>query len=494
MNSPVNIAFSQLIKIDRRKSDAIYLQIVYQFIQAIQRGILEDGQQFPGSRILSAELGVHRKTVVAALEELQAQGWIDTKPNVGTFVKNSPENTEKGEKTPAFHSFPEKTGFFFRKSFILDAPSQEHECPYRFTAGEPDYRIIKNDELARFYSAALKRKNLIKKLPGFSIQGNPFFKKQLSYYINLTRGFHISPDNLMTAQSREVILYILAQLLVKPRDVILVGELSYHFSNMIFRQAGADLKTIPMDGEGIKVDFIRAHFQKRQIRAVYVHPRHQYPTTTNLSEKRRNDLVKLAEEYDFVIIEDDADFELTYEKTTASSLLKMNASGKVIYLGAFGRFLTPGFQTDFMIAPKDLVEEAYKYLHIFGSTDVIKEQAMGEMIYEGDIHRYRRKALKIYQARRDYFVLLLRRYFSDDIHFYPPGGGLAFWLQYRQPFSINKLAESCREKGLFIPRICLYQNQRITALRLGFGHLNEEEMEETVHIFRQAMDEWNQCL
>lgn len=485
MSSPAEITFSQIIKIDRRKSDAVYLQIVYQFIQAVQRCILEAGQQIPGSRGLSQELGVHRKTVVAALEELQAQGWVVTKANVGTFVCNP--NINSGKAGAGF-SFPENAGFNFRKSFILDAPSQENECPYRFTAGEPDYRIIKTDELARFYSVALKRKNLIKKLSGFTIQGNPFFKKQLSYYINQTKGFHIAPDNLLTAQSKEVILYILTQLLIRPQDVVLVGALSYHFSNMVFRQAGAALKTIPMDAQGIKVDFIRKYFKKGDIRAVYVHPQHQYPTTVNLPEDRRLALVELAHEYDFVIIEDDTDGELSYEKATAAPLVKMTRTGKVIYLGAFGQFLTPGFQVNFMTAPKDLIEEAYKYLNIFGHADIVKEQALGEMIYEGDIHRYRRKALNIYHSRRDNFAQLLIAHLPNQTDINIPTGGLAFWLPFKEPFSLNRLAETCREQGLFLPRICLYQNQKITALRLGFGHLNEDEMFEVVKILAESLD------
>src|SRR5699024_9411760 len=135
--------------------------------------------------------------------------------------------------------------------------------------------------------------------------------------------------------------------------------------------------------------------------AVYVQPQHQYPTTTTLSEEKRHDLIALAEAYDFVLIEDDNNFELSFEKTVAPALIKRDQSGRVIYLGAFGQFLTPGFQFNFMLAPQDIIEEAQNYLRIFGHTDVVKEQALGEMINEGDIHRYRRKALTLYRSRRD---------------------------------------------------------------------------------------------
>src|SRR5699024_12870164 len=94
----------------------IYLQIVYQFIQAVQRGLLSDGNKIPGSRNLCKELGVHRKTIVAALEELQTQGWVTIKPAVGTFVKNQDFDI-KNEDTPSAHNTAiQNAAFQFRKN------------------------------------------------------------------------------------------------------------------------------------------------------------------------------------------------------------------------------------------------------------------------------------------------------------------------------------------------------------------------------------------
>lgn len=486
MSSPDNLPFSQFIKIDRRKSDPIYLQIVYQFIQAVQRRLLEEGDKIPGSRSLSKELNVHRKTILAALEELQAQGWIKTIPSVGTYVENPDKIWRDNESSLIHQDMEDKAGFIFRRSFLLDATNQKNKFPYRFTDGTADYSIIKTKELGRFYSAALKRKSLLNNSTSELSQINPFFKDQLSYYLNLSRGLHISKDNLITANSRQVLLYILTQLLIEQGDCILVGEYSHHHSNMAFQQAGAKIATIPMDHEGIQIDFIRKHFRPGNIKFLYISPQHQYPTTTSLSEKRRLELIALAKEYDFILVEDDSDYELTYEKSLDIPLIKRSTSRNVIYLGCFGKFLPPGFQTDFMIGPKDFIEEANKHLSIFGKMDLVKEQALGEMINEGDIHRYRRKALQTYLDRRNLFAELLKENFSEQLKFDLPKGGLAFWLEVTSPISLSKWTDQCQKLGLFIPRTCLYQNQHTTALRLGFGHMKKEEMEKTVEILREA--------
>ncbi len=486
MNSPDYIPFSQFIKIDRRKSDAVYLQIVYQFIQAVQRGLLSDGNKIPGSRNLSKELGVHRKTIISALEELQTQGWVSIKPAVGTFVRNPDFDTKNEDKPSAHNTAIQNAAFQFRKNIVLDAPNQKFLCPYHFTTGKPDYRIIKTSELSRFYSSALKRKNIIKKIPQYLASGNPFFQNQLSYYINLTRGFHISNNHLITSPNRQTLLYILSQLLIKTGDTVLVAAYSYHFSNMVFQQAGARVATIPIDQEGISIDYMKKNFAKEEIKLVYIQPQHQYPTTVCLSSKRRKELLELAETQHFILIEDDPNDEFTFEKDFQVPLLKMKHSGSVIYLGNFGRFLAPGFQTNFMIGPQDYIKEAKKYLQLFGRMDIVKEQALGEMIYEGDIHRYRRKALTTYLYRRNLFANLLKESFQKKFNFQIPKGGLAFWIQLQAPVSLHLLSENCKRQGLFIPNTCLYQDKQTTALRLGFGNFNKKEMEEALHILSES--------
>ena len=475
--------FSTFIKIDRRKSDPIYLQIVYQMIQAIQSGLLSEGYKIPGSRILSKELKIHRKTVVAALEELEAQGWMVIKPSVGSFVKNPEKKTSKYSGN--FY-LPKQANFSFKKSFILDSFPDKKQYKYKFSTGKPDYRIIKTNELGRFYGAVLKRKRVLKKSEEFLEIGNEFFKKQLSFYINLTKGFHISEKNIINTANKQILLYILTQMLIENGDQVLIAAYSDDFSNMVFQQAGAKLKTIPMDEEGIKVDFIRNNFQKGEIKCVYIHPEYQNPTTQNFSEKRKKALVDLAEEYDFILIEDGNNSEFKFEKNLRIPLFKIDKTGKTIYLGTFGKYLSTGFQTNYLIAPENFIEEARKYLNIFGNIDLVKEQALAEIISEGDIHRYRRKALKIYEFRRNKFAELLQEIFGKTIRFKIPAGGLAFWIEFKEKISLFKLMKSCKKQQLLLPFNALFQDEKTTALRLGFTDLTEEEMRKNLKILKKA--------
>ena len=488
MNSPVIIPFDSFIKIDRNTKEAIYLQIVYQFINAVKISLLENNDQLPGSRIIAKNLQVHRKTIVAALSELQEQGWLETRPNIGSFVRNPEYSPSKTEKTKAFQQPPEKAPFHFRKDFILDTPQEEHLGKLYFTDGTPDYRINKAEELVRFYTSVMRRKKQSGPFPD-ARDGSLFFRDQLSYYLNLTRDFHLSRDFLLPVAGIEQVHSILSRLLIHSGDLVLVEELSYFLPNMIYSQAGAKMKTVPVDADGMDIDYIEKHFKPGDIRLVYINTKCQYPTTVGLSLKRKKQLLDLAEAYDFIIIEDDTDFEFSLVKNKKESLFRKNAGHRIIYIGAFGRFLNPGFQMNFLIAPKDLLQEAAKYLNIFGKPDAMMEKALGELIHQGDIHRYQRKSKKIIAERKDLFAGLLHAYFKNTITFKIPLSGLAFWIRFNTSFSLTHLQKKAKEKGLFIPSICLYQNRSITALRLGFAHLNPQEMEQALQVLQEAYGE-----
>ena len=117
------------------------------------------------------------------------------------------------------------------------------------------------------------------------------------------------------------------------------------------------------------------------------------------------------------------------------------------------------------------------------------EKALGEIIHQGDIHRYHRKSQKVVNERKESFGSLLRRHFKEEISYREPPSGLAFWMECRTPLSLTRLQEKAGMKGLLIPSICLYQNRQLTALRLGYAHLNQQELEEAVAILAEAYDQ-----
>lgn len=473
MSSPVSIPFSSFIQLDRRKKDPVYLQIVFQFIHAVNRNLLTHEDRLPGSRSIAEDLQIHRKTVVAALGELQDQGYLRTVPGVGTFV-TIPElhKGDDGGKNRVQQPSEQAT-FTFKRDFVLDSPVSEIPRQLYFTDGSPDFNTVPLEELGRAYASVLRRESK----PDELASGNIFFREQLSFYLNVSRGFHLSRSYMLPLSSREQVFTVLSQLILSRGEVVLVEELSFYLANMIFSQVGAKLRTIPVDAEGMDVEYIAAHFKRGEIRAVYINPRSQYPTGVRLSLTRRSRLLELARVLDFVVIEDDVDFEFSIPKEHHNPLMGMEGRERVIYLGAFGRYLPPEFQMYFMIGPRDFIIEGEKYLNILGRPRFLMEKALGEIIHQGDIHRYQRKSTKTLRERKEKFAELLRLHLGEVIEFSVPRSGLAFWIRFNQHVPLALLQEKAHQKGLMIPSLCLYQNKHITALRLGFAHLTLKELE-----------------
>ena len=484
MNSPVNIEFQSFIKIDRSSKEAVFMQIVYQIINAVNLKLLKDGDLLPGSRKMAEALKVHRKTAIAALTELQDQGWIESVPSIGSFVRH-PSTSNQAKAISSLSGPPKEAPYRFRKELILDIAPTETMGKYYFTDGRADKDLIDISEQVRFYGGVLKRQKRTHTLSS-DLEASLYFKEQLSVYLNLSRGFHIAGDKLLPISSKEKIFSILSRLLIETGDLILVGELSYYLPNMIFSQAGAKIKTIPLDEWGLDVDFIKAHYKPGEIRCIYVNSLSHYPTTVRLSEKRKSKLLALSKEYDFIIIEDDGDFEFSTLKDKSESLFKKEGGDRVIYIGAIGQYLHPSFQMNFLIAPHDVLEEGKKYLNIFGKTDFMLERALGEMIHQGDLLRYQRKSNKAILARKKAFADLLKTYFKDQISFSIPESGLAFWIVFKIPLPLIKLQSIALEKGLIIPKICLYQTKAVTAIRLSFAHLNMQDMDAAIGLLYAA--------
>jgi GntR family transcriptional regulator / MocR family aminotransferase len=256
---------------------------------------------------------------------------------------------------------------------------------------------------------------------------------------------------------------------------------------MIFQQTGAIVKTIPVDNDGIDIEYIKKHYKKSAIRCVYVCSNRHYPTTKSLSVERRLQLMQLAKDYEFAIIEDDYDYDFQFDGSAMLPMASSDANGMIIYLGKLGQSLFPSFQTGFVIAPENLISEAKNYLQLLDRQgDLIQEQMLSELIYEGEIHRLIKKNILIYKQRRDFLCVCLSENFKEHIIWEIPSGGLALWLNFEPQISLVKLAEEAQKQDLFLPKTILYQDKNTCAIRFGFGHLDEIEIEMVVKKLKTA--------
>ena len=490
MDSPVQIPFKSFIQLKPGENTALYLQIVFEFIKAIQTGLLPEGTKLPGTRILCKVLAINRNTLIKAFEDLESQGWIKILPNKGTFILS--QQKQKSADDTAFQKTKKASdisrGFTFKRSAILENPTEVSNLPYQFNDGLPDLRLVQTDVLARLYVSKLKRQKSTNTWEQIQAQSHLKFKLQFSNYLNLTRGIRIATSNLLTTSSHELSLYLVTKLLISPGDKVVVASPGYYISNMTLSDSGAQIIPVPIDKEGIDTKQLKNICEKQTIRVLYLTSNYHYPTTTSLSAKRRIEVLELANKYGFVILEDDYDFDFHYDNNPLLPLAALDSNQKVVYVGSFGRSLPSGFGYGFIAASYDFIIELGKHQNILEpGIDVIKEQVLTDWIQEGEVHRLSKKNKKLYKERRDDFVLLLKHYLKGKIKFQVPPRGLAVWVEWLDNFNLMQFQKECAANGLFLPKTILYQTKSITATRLGFGHLNKTEMENCIAILSKSL-------
>lgn len=485
MSSPVIFPFKKLIGINPEEDTPVYLQIAQSMIHLIRNGHLPVHQKLPGTRTLSGLLGVHRKTVVAAFNELEMQGWIIVLANKGCFIKNKKAEAVTGQLV----SYPNLTGFSITNNTLLETTSDNIASRISFDDGQPDIRLAYSEQLAARYSAALGRK-IGRRLWSYQPGGeNTFFRNQLTNFLNSTRGLRATPKNIVSTRGTEMNLYLAAQTLLSANDWVIVGNPSYHKANMVFQQAGAVLKSVLVDYNGIDVDAIKRICKRQPIKMVYITPHYHYPTTVPLSTERRLQLLELSYRFGFIILEDDYDYDFCFNSNAELPLASIDNKGMVVSIGSFCKTLAPGFRTGFIVAPENLVKEINKLKAIIDlNGDLMMEQVLGEMIAEGEISRHLKKAHQTYRDRRDHFCNQLNKMLHSKVDYKLPPGGLAVWLPFQTRLNLSKVAKACLAGSLNLPTTLLYQTKDLTAIRLGFASFNETESIAALRTLKKAIE------
>ncbi len=478
------LPYQTLLPLDRQVAMPLSTQIANGLIRCIKQGLLPPAAPLPGTRLLASLLAVHRQTVVVAFDELSAQGWIELRPSKGAFVSSQlPEIVPQPLTEQTIRRIADQTGYAFKKRSLLAIPVLGLGGLPGFDDGFPDVRLAPLDALARKYRAVSQR-GFQQHLLGYAdTNGSVFLREQLSAYLRDSRGVPASADHLFTTRGSVMAIYLLAQILIEPGDVVVVGETNYRTADLIFHDRGADLQRVLVDNHGIHVDNLEEICQTQPVRLVYVTSHHHHPTTVTLSADRRMRLLQLSEKYGFVILEDDYDYDFHYASSPILPLASADTRGMVVYVGSLTKSIAPAFRIGYIVAPPDLIQElGYRRRIIDRQGDNILEQAIAELFAEGDLYRHLKKAQRVYHQRRDSFCQLLRSELGHVIDFKTPEGGMAVWAHFDEAVDLIKLATRCRQQGLYLNDGRFYSPVSAPShyTRLGFASLTVDEMERAV--------------
>ncbi|MBN9415810.1 hypothetical protein ABS71_00205 [bacterium SCN 62-11] len=448
--------------------------------QSLRSGQLKAGDVLPSTRQLAAQWGVHRHTVMAAYEELVAEGWLESHPGQGYRVATDWVEAQ----APAAHE--EQFGWDFQEDLPAMAEIARPQARYRFPSGQPDLRIFPHEEYYGQVRQALRRCAADDLLGYSNPAGRPYFCEQLGHYLRRARGLKFSPEELVVTHGCQEAIYLVARCWLSPGAVVAVEEQGFAKTWEAFRCCGAELAPVQIDEQGIVPESLEQVFSSRKVRLLYLTPLHQYPTTVTLTPTRRQQVLQLAQQYQVPILEDDYDFEFHYQGTTQAPLKMQDTHGLVAYCSTFSKVLHPSARLGFVIAPAPLAQRVARLKTVVSrQNDNLAQEALAGWMAEGGFERHLRRMRRHYEARRRAMSQALAEWDPQPpIHL--PQGGMCFWLD--TGVDSQKLSELVRKDGVEVQPGAAYRldGQPSQHLRLGFAHPTIQEIQEGLALLGRA--------
>jgi GntR family transcriptional regulator/MocR family aminotransferase len=477
--------------IDRSANEPLFLQLARAIASDVRRGRLAPGSLLPGSRSLAETLGVHRNTVLAAYRDLEAEGWIKSSPRRGVFVSNAlpdPKPQRFARVSARHKTLSNEMPIELRPGPAIRDWAPDPKDSLVMGGGIPDVTLVPVELVSRAYRRVL-RFNARSVLSYGDPRGHANLRSELARMLAATRGLAVDEDDIVVTRGSQMALDLLAQSLFGPGDLVAVESFGYGPAWEAFRRAGANLVAVPVDKEGLVVSDLEKLLARTRIRAIYVTPHHQYPTTVVMTAGRRLALLSLARKHRFMIIEDDYHHEFHYDGRPVLPLASVDR-GVVAYIGSLSKVLAPGLRLGYLVAPKLLRERVTTHrMYTDRQGDHVVECAIAELFRDGEVQRHIRRAKRVYQERRDLLATELLRQFGGAVSFRTPAGGMAIWTRVEAGTNVEVWAQRSATRGVIFltARSFAFDGKSRPFVRLGFGGLTETQIREAVRRMVSAL-------
>lgn len=458
--------------VTRASSQSIHRQLIDKLIHMIQSGAFTEGTPLPGSRELSQQLGINRKTVIRAYDELIAKGWLYSEDKRGTFVRQQ-HPVESTHFLSALQSTQAHIALHSEQSVHLHHEQEADVFDFNYAYG--DGRIFNFQGLMRATRHALiavKRQHPLKS------QSIERLSQAIAHMLNFEHGMDVVAEQLLITPSTQTSLQMVASTLFAKGDFIVLEALHTPATSAAFSRNHVHIQTVKHHKHGVDIDDLEKLCINYPVRAIYVSPECQQPTTWRMSTENRAQLLRLAGRYDFYIIEDYTQAPFQYSKQQLPTISGLCQSERVVTIGSLAHMLMASYNACYLIVPPRLQTMFAKRLTEFNdSHDLIHRLALTELLQSGEVKKQLKRLQKIYLERRDHFCNLLKQAFGETIAYELPSAGFAVWVHWQTGDSESALIERMQRAGLAVDTSAIYPHSHSgqTYMRLYFAHLNLDE-------------------
>jgi GntR family transcriptional regulator/MocR family aminotransferase len=451
------------LQLDRQANKPLYRQIEDHIRQLILDGRLQPGSRLPSVRQLAADQGIARITVVAAYEQLTAEGYIEARPGVGTVI--APELPEQWMRVraasllnrrrnpPANRSqFPAASPFAFPRAFFDGAPFYVHPERARFdlATGATSLDLFPAAIWERAIREAWRELSTDAGSPLTHYRepaGDWELRKELASYLGASRAVACDPGDVVITAGAQGAMAAAARLWLDPTRTFAVEDPGSPHLWRTFQVSGAHMVGIPVDGSGMQVSLL-----PKDVDLVLVTPSWQYPAGGTLLLKRRLQLLDWARNSAALVIEDDCDSELRYSGHPIPSLQGLDDDGRVLYVGTFSKVLFPGLRTGYAIVSKSLGPQLRAMIEAMDrGPSAIEQRALAIFIREGHFERHLRRLRLAFAERQEAMVREVRTHLAGILAVEPtPAGTHLVARIVNDRWTATQLAATAREGGVIV--------------------------------------------
>ncbi|CAE6913648.1 GntR family transcriptional regulator [Pseudomonas marincola] len=432
----------------------LYQRIAQQLAEDIRRGVYQPGERVPSVRKMSSQLNVSHATVLQAYANLEDQGLIRARPQSGFYVHQTPALTAQ---TPDLARV-ERPSLVTRSSIInqvLTESRREGVFPLGAAVPHVDYLP------ARALHQQLSKVTRFQSARAFSYMFSPGFeplRRQVAIRMR-DAGVVVGPAEVVITHGCVDALQMSLRVLTKPGDLIATESPTYYGLLQLADLLGLKVIEIPSDPTtGISLEALQLAASQWSIKALVLTARLSNPLGGTIPEDRQKQLLRMAENFDIQIVEDDIYGELMFEQGPSKALKASDKEGRVVYCSSFSKTLSPGVRIGWIIAGK--YQEEIQRLQTFSTHSAcsVTQMAVAAYLENGGYDRHLRYIRQEYRKNLSVFQLAVQRYFPEGTQMTRPNGGFILWVSLPARVNTKDLHVSALQQGISIAPGLIFSN------------------------------------
>jgi len=465
---------------------ARYAQLARALKRAILEGRLQAGAALPATRVLAAQLGLSRNTVLTAYEMLRAEQLAVARSGSGTFVSAAivPARPPRHQApVPPQTRYAERLRGLPQPALRGLAPRLRYDLHYGEPLIDPPLAGAWRRELACAVGGAHW---------GYPpAAGLRALRQAIAQYLARRRGVVCDADDVVVVSGTQQAVSLLARVLLDEGALVAIEDPGYELTSRTLQAHGARLLPVKVDAEGLRVQALP---RSRPVRLVQVSPSHQFPSGATMSLARRLALLDYAAERGCWVLEDDYDGEFRYDGAAIPALRSLDLRERVLYVGSFSKVLFPGLRLGYVVCPSGLRDDLIgaKRNDDLGCSS-LEQAALAALMQSGAFDRHLRHAAAELRRRRSALLEGLRRHCAAHLVVNDSQAGmhLVGWLPGWSARRIEALATLAAGRGLGLHPIGPHYRRQPApqGLLLGYAALSAKQLQAATALLGECLDQ-----